>query len=213
MGVFLSTYSGRGENGSVSLRDRLHDYETIPEMTMDTLRQVMSKVVRELIDGFYDDTTDGMSDDEIVAREVDKLATDEVLKYINDNMKFWPVVDLQIGGVNYIALSIQDELEIGHGIEYVPKLFDEPACLLGEYSPGGGAGRLFHMSLLCMFVTASGEFKFADANVMSQGYSNSDELDFMGVTIYRESKEEYYGLELLRDIISDDYDGILYGWM
>lgn len=179
------------------------------KMTMEALRKAMRKLVENhvehLMDVFEDET-----EDEIMDRVVDDIATDEVLNYINTHLKILPVVELEIEGTAIVDNVLEMECNIGHGINYIHKVFDKPVCLIGEYVGSYGTNDTYNCTTLChSFLTVDGEWKFVEVNEIAEPYANSNE-NYFCLKMYQESDGEYYGLELLQDLIPDIYEYELY---
>ena len=176
------------------------------EMTIETLRKSMREFLEVhgyyLIDMFIDENPD-ITEEEAIEKALDDIVTEKVLKYINEHMRVLPVVELTVGDEHVTDGVMNMEFDIGHGITYIDKMFNKPVCLIG-YSLGmGGVNNFYSCSNSCLvFLSADGEWKYLEADIIS---GNDCQL-----TIYKESNDEYHGLELLRDVIPETYDGMLY---
>lgn len=185
-------------------------------MTMDTLRKAMREfldVHAEYLIEMYEDEYPDITEDEVVEKVLEDVATEAVLEYINDNLKILPVVELEVEGDDVTSGVVDMEIDVGHNINHIEKLFNKPVCLIGECVNGGGGNGLYScMDVQYTFLTVDGEWKSVDANIIQESYANSDELYFC-MSVYKESDDTYYGLERLRDLIPDDYDGELYNYI
>ena len=171
-------------------------------MTIDALRKAMRKAISSDVSVFYGDMPQTESDQEIIDAEVDRISTPELLDYINQHMQIFSALslnmDLDEDKIDYTADAIQSEMNIGHNIEYVPKLFNERVFFMGEEIDSYGGGECAtYMTSSCAFITEDGTWKFATAKTIRD--------DMVECTMYQSSDEEVYYLDNLKGYIPDEY--------
>lgn len=95
-------------------------------------KEVLTKAMKEFLQDFerdlfmaYEEDEDDIevSDEEAMQLALEELTDDSVLNYVNENMMIQPEVELEIFGYNIVDSVLEDEKEIGHGIQYINKLF------------------------------------------------------------------------------------------
>ncbi len=182
-------------------------------MTMDALKKAMNRAVDEYLDDYI---FEGKSKEEIEAEKetmrqdiLDDIVTEEVLNHINDNLTFVPVVDIDFNGENIMSDVFNDEMAVGHGINYVEKMFDCMAFLIGTTDESFSCNSFCYVSGICSYVTVNGDWKFTEYDSICDTFDVDPSFI---ITHQKDTNETYYGLDNLSDIIPSKYDGELYGW-
>jgi len=165
-------------------------------MTMETLERVM---IEAYIGRCKQSGWELKEDAEVTPQDVKEYATQEVLDFINSHMKIRTAVDLSIDEYDYIDAAVEDEQDIGHDVEYIPKLFDEPVFEIGYYNADCATTGLSmtYVKGISAFITDSGEWKFAEY------YGIEDSDNKLTYTAFKKTEEEYYGIESLGDMVPD----------
>lgn len=196
-----------GYNYDIDLYDA-----SMQKMSMDALRRGMTDLVESNFENIWEgvDICDG---NELVSEVVDDLATEAVLEYINNHLKIMPVAEFRIYNQSYIDFLLTDEMELGHHIEIIPKLYNKPVVLLGEIMESGGLGNLLFYSLdMVSFLAVDGLWHSALRRSYVQTAENNCDHELLRFELYEPIQDGTLSIEKLADIIPDKYEFLLYGF-
>lgn len=183
---------------------------SMQKMSMDALRRGMMDLVESNFENIWEDV-DICDGNELVLEVVNDLATEAVLEYINEHLRIMPVADLRLYDQSYVDFLLQDELELGHHIEIIPKLYTKPVVLLGEIMESGGGGDpLFHSLDTVSFLTVDGLWRSALRRSYVQTAENNCNHELLRFELYEPIQDGTLSIEKLADIIPDKYEYLLY---
>lgn len=184
-------------------------------------KEVLTKAMKEFLQDFerglfvaYEEDEDDIevSDEEAIRLALEELTDDSVLNYVNENMMIQPEVELEIFGYNIVDSVLEDEKEIGHGIQYISKLFKEPVCLLGKRNETASFfDSTCIMEYSCLFLTINGDWKYANYTEIYE-YESDDKSIFYTLGLYKTSNENCYSLDCLEPFLSSNLNEVINGY-
>lgn len=186
---------------------------SMQKMSMDALRRGMTDLVESNFENIWEGV-DICDSNELVSSVVDDLATEAVLEYINEHLKIMPVAEFRIYDQSYVDFILTDEMELGHHIELIPKLYNKPVVPLGEIMESGGGGNLLlHCLDRVSFLAVDGLWYSALRRSYVQTAENNHNHELLRFELYEPIQDGTLSIEKLADIIPDKYEGMLYDFI
>ena len=180
---------------------------TKQRLTMDALKKAVELLAKMNLESLWEIFDE--DDDEIIKMVVDDIATNEVLDHINENLIIMPIVEVYKEGFIYMDEIISYELQLGHNIELVPKLFDVAVCPVGGSEVGGAGGTYVTCTWSdVVFLSANGEWKYAHCRNYQDAdlYDDEEEVE---LKLYEPYSDGCPNVSYLEKFIPEKYDGVL----
>lgn len=202
VGVFDGQYIQSSKNAE--LHKKLQE-----KMTMDGLRKAI-RILLENTEKYLDEyvsNSENMSDEELIEYILNDVVSDDMLNYINEHMKLQPTTQLTVFDDDVTATVVNDQMMVGHDIQLINLLFDEPVCYVGYFPQGTGISTYYYSNNIMAFLTITGEWRFAECKTIYDAIDEEKQTFYLEV--YTKTEKHIHTLNELEQFIKEDYRDLL----
>ncbi len=202
VGIFDGQYIQSSKNAEL--------YKKLQEkMTMDGLRKAI-RILLENTEKYLDEyvpNSENMSEKELIEYILNDVVSDDMLNYINEHMKLQPTTQLTVFDDDVTATVVNDQMMIGHDIQLINLLFDEPVCYVGYFPQGTGISTYYYSNNIMAFLTITGEWRFAECKTIYDAIDEEKQTFYL--EIYTKTEKRIHTLNELEQFIKEDYRDLL----
>lgn len=202
VGIFDGQYIQSSKNAEL--------YKKLQEkMTMDGLRKAI-RILLENTEKYLDEyvpNSENMSDEELIEYILNDVVSDDMLNYINEHMKLQPTTQLTVFDDDVTATVVNDQMMIGHDIQLINLLFDEPVCYVGYFPQDTGISTYYYSNNIMAFLTITGEWRFAECKTIYDAIDEEKQTFYL--EIYTKTEKRIHTLNELEQFIKEDYRDLL----
>lgn len=202
VGIFDGQYIQSSKNAEL--------YKKLQEkMTMDGLRKAI-RILLENTEKYLDEyvsNSENMSDEELIEYILNDVVSDDMLNYINEHMKLQSTTQLTVFDDDVTATVVNDQMMIGHDIQLINLLFDEPVCYVGYFPQGTSISTYYYSNNIMAFLTITGEWRFAECKTIYDAIDEEKQTFYL--EIYTKTEKRIHTLNELEQFIKQDYRDLL----